>query len=95
MSKHTVGPWNVVVRDHHHCVYDASGNLIADASPFGRDAQTLIDARLIVAAPDLLVELEHLVNAYDTLLAAYGKPFGWGNIETEAARAAIAKAKGE
>jgi len=91
-SRHTPGPWQVV--DGHYpgfreiigpsftisIVMLATDLTIHDR--WNREA----DAFLIAAAPDLLAELESLVDKVESA--------GWHKSETEAARAAIAKAKG-
>jgi len=88
MSKHTRGPWH---RDEN-CFYTADGQelgLVYDlhaAYKIGEKDQCLHDANLIAAAPELLELVQYV-------LSAKGLPLGkqWRN----AARAAIAKAKGD
>jgi hypothetical protein len=91
MSKHTPGPWvffddhpeKVVyhIREKNH-LYDIATIYRYESNPI----DTLADARLIAAAPELLEALEALL----VQVEQYGhKP------ECDAARAAIAKAKGE
>jgi hypothetical protein len=88
-TKHTPGPWHVEV-------YNEGRNMdIQDAQ--GRGVLTKENARLIAAAPDLLAALEDMVEALaldrledggQFICEAYGEHF-------TAARAAIAKARGE
>jgi hypothetical protein len=61
----TPGPWHVGTKEAHHCVYDAHGWCIADASPQGKDAETLPNARLIASAPELLAALQAIVAILD------------------------------
>jgi hypothetical protein len=53
-------------------------------------------ARLLAAAPELLEALERLCAQHEAALGLLpqGQACGWGLIEVEAAREAIAKAKG-
>ena len=92
MSKHTPGPWvrvaNSVKSRTADCVVvrlPAQTDRVGDESPEQIERWDA-DARLIAAAPDLLEALESLLAQVEQ----YGhKP------ECGAARAAIAKAKGE
>lgn len=87
--KHTPGPWHVGTKEAHHCVYDARGWQIADASPLGKSDDTKANARLIAAAPDLLSALEKTLS----WLTSYP---GEGALKAyEQAQAAIAKATGK
>lgn len=52
-------------------------------------------AQLLTQRDELLAALEEITGAYERLLQAHGKPFEWGAITSDKARAAIAKAKGE
>ncbi|TKY81063.1 hypothetical protein R0L47_13540 [Pectobacterium polonicum] len=103
MGKHTPGPWFVngkesikvtgnmnVIQTHSS---DGLGYHVAYASGWVDDKETAEEARcnanLIASAPDLLEALEGII-------ADEGR--GWAAINpprTEAAKAAIAKAKGE
>ena len=84
MSAHTPGPWSLNV--------DGCGDVFVSGSNSGyvvtigavdEDEYGRADANLIAAAPDLYEALADLVYAHE------GQP-GWG-----AARAALAKARGE
>ena len=90
MSKHTPGPWIVdalrygydISAPEARCLITTSSDPKMVWGAIGREA----DARLIAAAPELLEALESLLAQVEQ----YGhKP------ECDAARAAIAKAKGE
>ena len=81
MTKHTAAPW------HHggYEIQDDKGALICNLSGWRGEQQTLANARLIAAAPELLEALKVLV--------ANG---GIGSEDMfDDARAAIAKATGE
>ena len=81
MSEHTPGPWTPYGLDWR-MVVDKDSEVIADVRT--HDA----DARLIAAAPDLLAALEALMTEACDDIAHQDE-------HTEAAEAAIAKAKGE
>jgi len=92
MSKHTLGPW-VVFDDHPDkvCFHIREDNRFDEIATIyryrGNPRDTLADARLIAAAPELLEALEALVLDESK---EYIPTRLW-----DAARAAIAKAKGE
>ena len=106
MTKHTPGPWTIDTRFHVYAILDPTGQEITfqDTEPQedcgsvtsrGRTAEeTQANARLMAAAPELLEALESITASYDRLLKEHGKPFEWGRIQSDAAREAIAKAKG-
>ena len=83
MTKHTAAPW------HHggYEIQDDKGALICNLSGWRGEQQTLANARLIAAAPELLEALKELCDVTDT------------NDYNEAAffkaEAAIAKAEGQ
>lgn len=80
---HKIGPWPHKWRageEMSACIYDDY-----PSPPQGTDTM-LANARLISAAPDLLEALENLVNSFEK----HRPKEYW-----DAARAAIAKAKGE
>jgi len=81
VSDHTPGPWEL----SYLTVKTDDGFYVADCdkSLLIPPAQMLANARLIAAAPDLLEALEMCV-----------KVAGRKTVEFDAARAAIAKAKG-
>lgn len=86
---HTPGPWRVEFRLNRLMVRAGEADVVAVAMPDEQDSKA--NARLIAAAPDLLAALEMFVDQYQ----------GSGQDERElrpemiAARAAIAKAKGD
>jgi hypothetical protein len=60
MSKHT--PWRV----ENKCVYDYDNNLIAVCSLAPNEERAEANALLIVAAPDMLVQLLNIYHAITT-----------------------------
>lgn len=97
MSKHTPGPWHVGKGEQAQIVYDEGGWAVANAVVFHRKHEpgsTLVNARLIAAAPDLL-------EALDTISRLYNHDASVGENSMAAydaaciARYAIAKATGE
>ena len=97
MSKHTPGPW-VVFDDHPDkaCFHIREDNCFDEIATIYRyqcnPRNTLADARLIAAAPDLLEALEELVDLFGGLVSGEYPPDGF---TTQPARDAIAKARGE
>jgi hypothetical protein len=102
MAQHTPGPW--LIDPEHSADVDAASGALAIASAWDRDAkhirnnrdlsapreeECIANARLIAAAPDLLVALYNLVELCDDVFV---KPKECDNLT--AARAAIAKAEG-
>ena len=88
-SKFTPGPWEAKNTGRHWNNNEIDNWIIT----YGNDDEQIVDhcyeeadARLIAAAPDLLAELESLVDKVESA--------GWHKSETDAARAAIEKAKG-
>ncbi len=100
MSGHTPGPWRVYV--HGRPMNDPTMPLMwwlsrDDAKPhasLGTDKEA--DARLIAAAPELLDALADMLSGWRYIRETYGDlgGVGWDRAE-KAARAAIAKARGE
>lgn len=90
MAMQTDGPWEVVQQPSEVLVW-GGGVAVAVVRPYDmvRVCTSLSDAHLIAAAPDLLHELEELV-----ALIAVEYP-QQQRVWLEAARNAIAKAKGE
>jgi hypothetical protein len=69
-SKHTPGPWHLVLRDEatssqaHAVAFSGSAGF--DLEPWGNRAPiSAADARLIAAAPEMLAHLQNLVFAED------------------------------
>jgi len=91
MSEHTPGPW-VVFDDHPDkaCFHIREDNCFDEIATIYRyqcnPRNTLADARLIAAAPELLDACKGLLNAL---------PSATTHPAIKAARAAIAKARGE
>ena len=93
MNKHTPGPWNAtkfnpVTGDIDDCyLYVEPGIAVIERKVKGRDQHDTANARLLAAAPDLLEALEDIVQWIER-----------GDFEESflaAARAAIARARGE
>jgi len=80
-SKHTPGPWYIQPDRRYYVIYSEECGALADVQADLPKA----NAQLIAAAPDLLVALEELIAAPNKKRPAEV----W-----EAARAAIAKARG-
>lgn len=98
-AKHTPGPWEVrtefgftYIRPATHKARGYSSGYAPIAKVIGdkRIGQQEENARLIAAAPELLVALEAIVNAWEE-----GRAFSDKMNEIGKARAAIAKAKGD
>lgn len=91
MTNHTRGPWSVG-EERSWEVFDGTGDLIAYCYVVAdgeRKGQSQCNARLIAAAPDMLVTLERVSTALSGMDA--------GDLDAAAldVRNAIAKAKGE
>lgn len=94
MSKHTSGPWGIydtAAYGIHICKGGIAGQHIASAQRYVGLTQdeTVANARLIAAAPDLLDALKALTEK----LAMSGDAWRWKE-ELPQAAAAIAKAEG-
>jgi hypothetical protein len=95
--KHTPAPWRLLPPssgvDNNWHVTDADDTFVAHVYGFGHavDEQSLINARLISAAPDLLEVLQFVVDRHAPAVADLLFGEGW----VGAAKAAIAKATGE
>lgn len=87
---HTPGPWHATIKVIRHPVYDETGELICTVECQSGE-QDKANAHLIASAPDLLAALEMCL---DTI---QGKVINGrtGLFAQDAARAAIARAKGE
>lgn len=85
MSKHTPGPWHI---GSNMILKIINGSYFSIAEVNDWDDETVPNARLIAAAPDLLEALEIIV-------ATEHERHGYNPFWTDQARAAIAKAKGE
>ena len=96
MSKHTPGPWKIGAPppNGEQTIGTEAGMMVAVATTgVGMEEETLANARLIAAAPDLLEALIEMTNALDLMQwkrlgSTLGKPY-------EKARAAIVKARGK
>ncbi|WP_447898022.1 hypothetical protein [Stenotrophomonas sepilia] len=103
MSKHTPGPWYVGREDEN----TGEIEVISDGRPYvclvlpgAIDEVTPANARLIAAAPDLLIKLTGLIGAAEYLQARVVETRGADcmdnlDVAIDEARTAIAKATGE
>lgn len=100
-TQHTPGPWHIGRRSGASYIYGPLGEEVAGPSTFtsGHD-ETLANARLIAAAPDLLAALESAHRALVTCNSCHGigtLPSESERLEIESAtlvaRSAIAKAR--
>ena len=93
MSKHTPGPWRVVDSWNDHMVESQNGEeIIWQDGPHDTPTINEANARLIVAAPDLLEALESMLQSFLITQSLDDYPI---DAPCNKARAAIAKAKGE
>lgn len=95
MSGHAKGPWRVVVGDGSLgspivSVVDSEDTAVCDNEPYYPAPLNPDNAHLIAAAPCLLEALEGMMVCFDD---GVGQP--WNSKQLDAARAAIARAKGE
>lgn len=86
-AKHTPGPWSIQTEDPEAWVAECYPFWIV--APKYYAATVGADARLIAAAPDMLAALEELLDAAERHIFA-----GECLHQRDAARAAIAKARG-
>ena len=88
MTKHTAAPW------HHggYEIQDDKGALICNLSGWRGEQQTLANARLIAAAPELLEELKQVMTWIDNWSPEFTYDPDW-SVDKEKAQAAIAKAE--
>lgn len=108
-SKHSPGPWTVETREHVHAIQDRNGQDLTyqDTTPNENHGsitsrsrlkiETLANARLIAAAPEMLEALSRCKNELEELSFYLEAQciFGTWKATIEKARAAIAKATGE
>lgn len=99
MNVHTPGPWNVLPwfapSGAEITTVQALNRTVADCP--GEDETTKANARLISAAPEMLAALEACVAAGAALQSGKrgGEVMGQVGLATDAARLAIARARGE
>ena len=89
-AKHTPGPWEAVDSMTVRTPLSAGGFMVADLPCHTPHGERIANAKLIAAAPELLVALEAIVNAWEE-----GRAFSDKMNEIGKARAAIAKAKSD
>ncbi len=111
MSAHTPGPWHLVMSDnatphinHEHGddwtdIADLKGRVCVMPAEIMQSFNSLANARLIVAAPDLLAALQNLLDRVKDLDDAGPAHEMWQSdglrADIAASSAAIAKATGE
>lgn len=93
--KHTPGPWHLGMRQAEQIVYNDKGWAVANATVYhgkeGRE-EMKANARLIAAAPDLLVAARLAAEFLDIFEEQSEAAFGQWNERRKVIRAAIAKA---
>lgn len=91
-ATHTPGPWTA----HKAGIYDATGLCVAKRHPQA-GPEWIINAPVLAAAPDLLAALEALFDNCAMIHSRWGDEYNQkeANAAIAAARAAIAKAKGD
>jgi hypothetical protein len=90
VSAHTPGPWHVREWDRHEVDVLGMGARIANVSAWADHDHTIADARLIAAAPDLLIALRMILPLAEAYMK--GAPTHADNAKLEDARAALVKA---
>jgi len=102
MSEHTPGPWSIIDRGpipwgRYAIEYEYRDDVMLDHVPIA-EVDREPDARLIIAAPDLLATCQLMLDFYhmntDEFVAKYGTGISTRTLG-DRARAAIAKARGE
>lgn len=102
MNKHTPGPWSAVIGSSFWTVEEGGGQRIANTLDsecvfIGSDEynHSEANAHLIAAAPDLLEALESALEAFEEIQGSCSTDRIICQEESQKARAAIAKAKGQ
>ena len=94
MSKfnHIPGPWGVGKRDPRSVLAN-DGETVCWADSFGtiHEGREVANARLIAAAPDMLLVLEHALPLIDAYRRQSG---GDGDVTAAAIRSVVARARG-
>lgn len=99
MSKHTPGPWRIEIDDSPDAewsrrwptIVSDEYEVVGTEGMYGDFETDMANARLIAAAPELLVALQLMVDRFIDTEGSFG---AWENEAIEVARAAIAKATG-
>lgn len=97
MTKHTPGPWHVGMRPGP-IIYGTKGDQVADLRGFLDIDETSANARLIAAAPCLIEALRECITEDGAACLQTGSAVAlFRRLQTinDAARAALAKARGE
>lgn len=100
MQNHSITPWKLVrahSTEYIREIKDAQGELIAQICAFDDEViETVANARLMAAAPDLLAALRDLLSRAESELDQTATHDGLANCDALArCRAAIAKATGD
>ncbi len=95
-AKHTPGPWSI----YEHVigeVVSSDGGLVAAAScpSTGKHEETLANARMIAAAPDLYEALANLSPRFERCCIASGSDPEYAREATAKSRSALSKARGD
>lgn len=97
-AKHTPGPWEAVDSMTVRTPLSAGGFMVADLPCHTPHGERIANAKLIAAAPELLAAANAFVELYEAFEIVVGTENGSTNrvhCALDAARAAIAKAKGD
>lgn len=97
MTKHTPGPWHVGMKPGP-IIYGTKGDQVADLRGFLDIDETSANARLIAAAPCLIEALRECITEDGAACLQTGSAVAlFRRLQTinDAARAALAKARGE
>ena len=102
-NKFTPGPWNNMPKTEYVpiCKQDEAGLALGfiNSTNLERTAEGKANAYLIAAAPDLLEALDALVKINEdhnnSIQGVIGTPPGWNDSYLDAARKALAKARGQ
>lgn len=94
-TKHTPGPWHIGMKPGP-MIYGNDSSQVADLRADLLDkGERAANARLILAAPDLLAELIRITDAYAKAMKNAGVThYPEALVEVKQARAAVAKATG-
>lgn len=102
-NKFAPGPWNNMPKTEYVpiCKQDEAGLALGfiNSTNLERTAEGKANAYLIAAAPDLLEALDALVKINEdhnnSIQGVIGTPPGWSDSYLDAARKALAKARGQ
>ena len=102
MAEHTPGPWrsdspyvSAPSGEHRKIVADCDQYFSDDECEYLSDDECEANIRLIAAAPELLEQLERTVTGFERCMVHAGSDPEFAREAVKAARAVIAKARGE